>query len=90
MGSKVQPAEKEQIEKAKEELKTALGGNDTEEIKAKSEALSKALYAVTERIYKETGAQNQQGAGAGQAPGQGGDDTVVDADYTVVDDDEKK
>ncbi len=87
MGSKVQPAEKEQIEKAKEELKTALNGNDTEEIKTKSEALSKALYTVTERIYKEAGAQNQQEAG--QAPGQGGDDTVVDADYTVVDDEKK-
>jgi len=88
MGDKIQSTEKETIEKAKEELKAALGENDTEKIKEKSETLSKALYAVTERIYQAAGAQAQQGAG--QASEQSGDDTVVDADYTVVDDDEKK
>ena len=91
LGDKVQAEEKSHIEKAKEELKSALSGTDVEEIKAKSEALSKALYAVTERLYKETGAQQQAGpqdasnAGAGAAS----DDNVVDADYTVVDDDKK-
>lgn len=91
LGDKVQAEEKSNIEKAKEELKTALTGTDVEAIKAKSEALSKALYAVTERLYKETGAQQQAGsqdtsnAGAGAAS----DDNVVDADYTVVDDDKK-
>ncbi len=96
LGDKVQAGEKESIEKAKEELKSALAGDDVEAIKAKSEALSKALYAVTERLYKEAGAQAQQAQDG--APGAGteangaptGDDNVVDADYTVVDDDKNQ
>ena len=48
-----------------------------------------AFYKVSEKIYK----QNPGAAGTdpGQQGGpQGGDDTVVDADYTVVDDDDSK
>ncbi len=96
LGDKVQAGEKESIEKAKEELKSALAGDDVEAIKAKSEALSKALYAVTERLYKEAGAQAQQaqdgapGAGTEANGAPSGDDNVVDADYTVVDDDKNQ
>ena len=94
-GDKVGSAEKAEIEQAKDALKEALKRDNIEEIKQKSEALSQTLHKLTERIYKEAGAQagaqgGPQGAGTG-GTGQGPqDDNVVDADYEVVDDDNKK
>ncbi len=92
LGDKVKPEEKEPVEKAKEELQKALSGDNIDDIKAKSEALSNAIYKISERIYKEAGAANQAQQAQGQAQGAPGPDGdgVVDADYTVVDDDEKK
>ena len=59
--------------------------------------MQKAFYAVSEKLYQQQGGQAGPGPdmgganfGGGQAGGSnnGGDD-VVDADYTVVDDDKK-
>ncbi len=87
-GDKVQPDEKESIEKAKADLVSALSGDDTDEIEAKTTALSEAVYKLSERIYREAGAA----AGAQGEPGQEPpkqDDNTVDADYTVDDDKNK-
>ncbi len=86
LGDKVTEQEKADIEKAKDELNEALKGDDTDNIKAKSEALSQAFYKVSEKLYQQAQAeqQAQPGAETGQT---GADDTVVDADYKVVDDD---
>lgn len=70
--------------------------DDTDKIKAASEALTKPLYDLTSEMYKNADAaqqaQQQAGAQAGaqqaQSDGQK-DEKVVDADYTVVDDDKK-
>jgi molecular chaperone DnaK len=91
LGDKVTEEEKTAIEKAKTELNEALQGDDTDNIKAKSEALSQAFYKVSEKLYQQAAAE-QQAAGAQNAEGAqnaGGDDNVVDADYKVVDDDNK-
>ena len=85
LGDKVTEQEKAEIEKAKNELNEALQGDDTDSIKAKSEALSQAFYKVSEKLYQQAQAEQQAQPGAGQAAD--GDDTVVDADYKVVDDD---
>lgn len=85
LGDKVTEQEKTEIEKAKNELNEALQGDDTDNIKAKSEALSQAFYKVSEKLYQQAQAEQQAQPGAGQAAD--GDDTVVDADYKVVDDD---
>ena len=85
LGDKVTEQEKAEIEKAKNELNEALQGDDTDNIKAKSEALSQAFYKVSEKLYQQAQAEQQAQSGAGQAAD--GDDTVVDADYKVVDDD---
>ncbi len=96
LGDKVQGTEKDDIIKAKEDLAEALKGDNTEDIKAKSEELSKKLYKVTERMYQEAAAAQQaaqQAGGAdGAADGNAADsgDTVVDADYKVVDEDKDK
>ena len=86
LGDKVTEEEKAEIEKAKEALAEALKGDDTDDIQAKSEALSQAFYKISEKLYQQAAAEQQAQGGAGAADN-GGDDNVVDADYKVVDDD---
>lgn len=97
MGDKLTDAEKNDLENAKSNLKTALEGTDTDTIKAKLDALYEVLHKVSERIYAQTAQQGDpNAANMGGNPGCDGncggcapDDDVVDADYTVVDDDKK-
>ncbi len=91
LGDKVTDEEKEAIEKAKAELNEALQGDDTENIKNKL-ALQQAFYGVSEKLYQQAAAeaQAQQAAGGAEAEAAAKEDeTVVDADYKVVDDDNK-
>ena len=78
LGDKISAEEKASIEAAVEKLKEANKGTDLEAIKAASEELQKAFYAVSEKLYQQA---NPQGA-AGAQPG---DDGVVDADFETVD-----
>lgn len=84
--------EKEAIEKAAEELEEAIKGNDIDDIKAKTEALSQASAKLAERMYANAQAQAEAGqqAGGEQAQGQGAADDVVDAEFTEVKDDKKQ
>ena len=89
LGDKVSESEKAPIQAAIENLKEKNKGNDVEAIKAATEEVQKAFYAVSEKLYQQQAAQ--QGApNGGTAPNQGGDDNVVDADYEVVDDNGNK
>ncbi len=91
LGDKVSDAEKQKAEEAKEALKKALEGDDTEDIKAKKEALEQEVQQLSVKLYEqmaqEQGAQGVAGA-EGDASG-AADDDVVDAEYEEVDDDEK-
>lgn len=81
---KVDQAEIDKANEAKERVKKALEGNDTEEIKNATEALTEVVQQLSVKLYEQA-AQAQQAAqgGAGtDAP----KDNVVDADYEVVDD----
>ncbi|MBE6111449.1 MAG: molecular chaperone DnaK [Peptococcaceae bacterium] len=80
MGDKVDAAEVADINKAKDELKAALEGNDTAEIKAKTEALQDVLYKMTEKMY--AAAQQAQADMGGQSAPQ--EDGVYDAEYKEV------
>lgn len=76
-------------------LKETLKGNDTEKIKADAEALTKPLHELTEKLYQQAqqAQQQAQNTGAQQGPQAGAKkdkDNVVDADYKVVNDDDKK
>ncbi len=95
MGDKLDSADKASIEDALGKLKTALSGSDTAAIKTATDNLTQEFYKVSEKLYGQANAQ-QGGAQAGgfdpnaqqQAGGnQGGQ--YYDADYTVVDDDNK-
>ncbi|MDD3269796.1 MAG: molecular chaperone DnaK [Syntrophomonadaceae bacterium] len=68
------------IEKAKEELTQALAGSDIDDIKAKTEALTEAVFAFTSKMYEAANQANQDG---------GGGEEVFDADYHVADDEKK-
>ena len=92
-GDKLSDDEKNKINTAKEALKEALKGEDIEAIKSKQEELQKEVYAVSEKVYKAAAeAQNAQGnpAGGEQAQGANPDGNVYEADYTDVDDNNKK
>ena len=91
LGDKVTDAEKTPVEDAIKDLKEKLEGSDTEAIKKATEKLSEALYPIAEKLYADQA--NQQNAGANTATdtqnAENKDDNVVDADYEVVDDDDK-
>jgi molecular chaperone DnaK len=95
------PAEKKApVEKAVAELKEALKGGSLDQIKAKQEALTKAMDAVTQGMYSQQQSGGQPGGagfGGGAEPQTedssakpAGDDGVIDADYTMMDDNKKK
>ena len=98
MKDKLDAAEISELEAEVNKVKEALKGTDTEAIKNATESLTQAFYKVSEKMYQQTGAQGGQpgpdmgGANfggqqpGGQSAGNGGNDDVVDADYTVVDD----
>ena len=77
----VEGAQKEEIEAEIKKLEDAIASNNTEEIKAQTEALQEKIYSMSEQMYQAAGAE---GAEANSA-----DDDVVDADYEVIDDDEE-
>ena len=90
MGDKVTEAEKVPVKEAIEKLKTAQKGTDLAAIKAATEEVQKAFYAVSEKLYKNAAPQGEPNANpnASQAGPQAGgnDDGVVDADYEEVKD----
>ncbi len=86
LGDKINGAEKEKVEAAIAALKQALQGDNTEEIKAKTEELKQSSYKIAEELYKQQGAQGAQpgadgaaGADAGAA-GDAGADAGADAE----------
>ena len=97
MKDKISDEDRSKIEAEVANVKEALTGQDIERIKQSTDTLTQAFYAVSEKLYQQAGPQD------GAAPGSdfgaqdfsnmGGtgdpnvDATVVDADYTVVDDD---
>jgi molecular chaperone DnaK len=94
-GDKVSPAEKTEIEGGLESLKTALAGEDVEDIKNKTNALAQAAMKLGEAMYKAQQAEAGPGAGASGQPGEGtaGEgqgEKVVDAEFEDVTDKNKK
>ena len=100
LGEKVSADKKEEIEKVIQELKDAVSGDDASRIKEVSEKLSTTLHQVSSELYEQVRKEEEAAGGnatgaseqtAEEQPGGGAaDDGVVDADYEVVDDEEKK
>jgi len=85
---KVDEAEVTKANEAKDELKAAIEKNELEEIRVKKDALNEIVQALTMKLYEEAAKAQQAGeAGAGESAQ---DDNVVDAEYTEVNEEEKK
>lgn len=85
LGDKVDGSKKSEIEAAIGRLREAAQKDDIQEIKNASENLTKYLHELSAQLYQQQAPQGaQQGGTAG---GEQGD--TVDAEYEVVDEDEK-
>ena len=84
LGDKVSADVKSKAEAAIADAKKALEGSDVEAIKAAGETLQSVAYELAQVVYAY--AQQQTDGAAGAQPA---DDDVVDADYEVVDDEDK-
>ena len=84
LGDKVSADVKSKAEAAIADAKKALEGSDIEAIKAAGESLQSVAYELAQVVYAD--AQQQTDGAAGAQPA---DDDVVDADYEVVDDEDK-
>jgi molecular chaperone DnaK len=103
LGDKVTQEERTVVENAVKDLEAVQNSDNLEDIKAKSDALMKAIEPISEKIYKNATPEQQQAAQEAyqqaqnaQQQGPSGntgsnktaqDDNVVDADYKIVDDD---
>ncbi|GAC42994.1 molecular chaperone DnaK [Paenibacillus popilliae] len=88
LGDKVDQAEIDKANEAKENVKKALESDNIDEIKAATDKLSEVVQQLSVKLYEQA-AQAQQ-AGQEQAnDGAAQKDNVVDADYEVVDEDKK-
>ena len=83
IGDKLPESDKDEVKNAIEKLKTTVQGGDVEAIKADTEALEKAFYTLSEKLYKQTGAQGAgpDMGGADMGGNAGGDGTYYNADY---------
>ena len=87
VGDKAPADVKSAAEEAISEAKSALEGSDLDAIKAATEKMQQAGYKLAEVVYSTQGAE--AGAGAAAASTAPADDTI-EADYEVVEDDDKK
>ncbi len=103
---KIPAEKKITVEKAVADLKDALKSGSIDQIKAKQDSLNKAMDAVTQGMYsqQQTAGGSEPGASAGagfggpetedssasSAGAKANDDGVIDADYTMMDDNKKK
>jgi len=88
MGDKIPEGDKAPVQAAIEKLKETLKGDDTAAIKADTEALQQAFYAVSEKLYQQAGGPQAGPDMGGQPGGDQGGQQYYDADYKVVDEDD--
>ncbi|MFZ4395309.1 MAG: molecular chaperone DnaK [Kiritimatiellia bacterium] len=100
-GDKLPAARKQPVEKAIQDLRDALKGNDHEQIQTCQKALLEIMQAASQEMYQHAGkgaagGQAEGAAGAGPEPepaadaGKSKEDGVIDADFTMVDEEKKK
>ena len=93
-GDKIDAQDKTDLNEKVTALRAAVSANNLDDMKAKQDELQKAMYAVSEKLYKN--AAPQQGAAQPEQPqqnaGQPGPDggNVYNAEYREVDDDKNK
>jgi len=89
-GAKVSDTDKKAIEDASTDLKEAIKGTDTEEIKKKTETLVQASMKLGEAIYKSQEKKEGSPEGGDKNDQTKKEDNVVDADFEEVKEEEIK
>jgi molecular chaperone DnaK len=93
LGDKLSSEDKDKIQAEIDKVKEALKGTDIQAIKDAKESLTQAFYTISQKMYQQAGPQ-AGGPGGPQdgfnPSGAGADDNVYNADYKVVDEDDKK
>ena len=99
-GEKISPEKKAKVESAIEELRTAIKDDNVDVMKAKMEALNTEMQAVSADLYAQAkqgqgpqaeGAEEQdEGKGQGKEEQKQEEGDVIDADFEMVDDENKK
>lgn len=97
MGDKINEDAKAKVQAAVDRVKETLKGENADEIKSATEALTQEWHQVASELYAQASQAGPE-AGAPGGPGEPGQaageqkqyDGVVDAEYEVVDDDKKK
>jgi molecular chaperone DnaK len=83
-GDKIDDGLREEIEAAVAAARTAVDGDDVDEIEAKEQALTDALHRLSEQVYQRA---SQAGSDDGSGS-DGADEAVEDAEYEVIDEDD--
>ncbi|MFL2814848.1 MAG: molecular chaperone DnaK [Candidatus Puniceispirillales bacterium] len=86
-GDKADENLKSSVQESLSDLKSSLEGEDLEEIKKKSEALSQVMMKLGEAAYKDL--PDQENASSEKDKSKNDDADVVDADFEEVDNDKK-
>jgi len=98
-GDKVGEEKKAAVEEAVKELRAAIEANDADGMKDKMEALNKKMQEMSADLYAQAKTQQGGAAGAGADTESTAEEAekkedeqgeVIDADYEMVDDDNKK
>ncbi|MDR1330327.1 MAG: molecular chaperone DnaK [Oscillospiraceae bacterium] len=88
LNDKISAEDKKTVEDGIAKVKTALAGTDIDAVKAATDELQKAFYAISEKLYGQNAPGGEGGDGTTPPPGSDGGD-YYDADYEVVDDDKQ-
>ncbi|HOM82310.1 MAG: molecular chaperone DnaK [Armatimonadetes bacterium] len=85
MGDKIPPQEKGEVQRALDEAREALKGDDMNRISAAGQMLEQALYKATQAAYQAQGGAQGAATGAGgpqaEATSQGPGEEVIDAEF---------
>jgi molecular chaperone DnaK len=94
-GDKVSPEVKTEIETALTEAKAAVESGDSDQMTEKTNALTQAAMKLGQAMYQQQQAETEAAAGpdagtSGPAEEQPGEEEVVDAEFSEVDENENK
>ena len=87
LGENISEEDKSNAESKKDALKSALEGQDLDDIKAKKEELEQVIQELSAKVYQQAQQAQQQAQGSSQ---QSNDSNVEDAEFKEVKDDEDK
>ncbi len=87
LGDKITEADKAPVNAAIEKLRQDIKDNNTDAMKADTDALQKAFYDISSKIYNQQGGAGNPGPdmGGGNGGAQPNSDGVYDADFTDTD-----